>query len=175
MSLLARSRGLRRRRGMAIPGLEAEHEHTHSPLRAMSLVAVIAALLAGGMVARDLPRERMPSPGRESGVEPTIAARDAGAEAPAVETAQLPLFSIAPVYPPEAEAAGITGRCVVEYTIGRAGATQDVRALDCEPAGVFEASAIAAAQQFKYRPRMRDGEPVETPGVRNEFLFTLER
>jgi TonB family protein len=159
---------------MAIPGVEAEHEHAHSPLRAMSLVAVIAALLAGGLVLRDLP-DRAPSPEREGGVEPIVAARDAGTEAPAVQTVQLPLVSIAPVYPPEAEAAGITGRCVVEYTIGRAGATQDVRALDCEPSGVFEASAIAAARQFKYRPRMRDGEPVETPGVRNEFLFTLER
>ena len=160
---------------MAIPGLDAEHEHTHSPLRAMSLVALIAALLAGGMVARDLPREPAPSLARESAVEPLVAAHDAGTEGSVVETAQLPLFSIAPVYPPEAEAAGVTGRCVVEYTIGRSGATRDVRALDCEPAGVFEASAIAAAQQFKYRPMTRDGEPVETPGVRNEFLFTLER
>ncbi|MFM7786198.1 MAG: energy transducer TonB [Planctomycetota bacterium] len=160
---------------MAIPRLEAEHEHTHSPLRAMSLVAVIAALLAAGMVARDLPRESLPSPGRESAMAPAVALRAAGTEGSVVEAAQLPLFSIAPVYPPEAEAAGVAGRCVVEYTIGRSGATQDVRALDCEPAGVFEASAIGAAQQFKYRPRTRDGEPVETPGVRNEFLFTLER
>lgn len=140
----------------------------------MSLVAVLAALLAGGMIARDLPGPAAPDAPGDAARSMPMARADAGAAAPAEEAVQVPLVSIAPVYPPGAEAAGITGRCVVEYAIGRSGATQDVRAVDCDPPGVFEESAIAAARQFKYRPRMRDGVPVETPAVRNEFQFTLE-
>lgn len=160
---------------MTIPRLEHDHAQVQAPLRLMSLVAVLAALLVAGMIARDMPGTIVSRAGGDAGRTIPAPRASTADTAPAEEAGQLPLVSIAPVYPPDAEAAGVTGHCVVEYTVGPSGATQDVRAVDCEPRGVFEASAIAAAQQFKYRPRLRDGEPVATPGVRNEFLFTLER
>ena len=85
----------------------------------------------------------------------------------------LPLVTVAAVYPASAQAQRIEGRCVVEYTIAATGATRDVRTRECAPAGVFERASIAAARQFKYRPRIRDGAPVAVTGVRNEFRFAL--
>jgi protein TonB len=86
----------------------------------------------------------------------------------------LPLVTVAAAYPAAAEAAGITGRCTVEFTVTASGTTDAVRAVDCRPVGVFESSAVVAARAFKYRPRLRAGQPVEARGVRNEFVFSLE-
>ncbi len=93
----------------------------------------------------------------------------------AQEPDYLPLVTVAPEYPAAAEAAGISGRCTVEFTVTAAGTTRDVRPVDCNPPGAFEAAAVAAARQFKYRPRERAGLPVDVAGVRNEFVFSLER
>ncbi len=99
----------------------------------------------------------------------------AGEQEPSETRELLPLVTVAPDYPPAAEAAGIAGRCVVEFTVTAAGTTRDVRPVDCMPTGVFEAAAVSAARQFKYRPREQDGRAVDVAGVRNEFLFSLER
>ena len=98
----------------------------------------------------------------------------AAASRSAPDAEYLPLVTVAAAYPAAAEAAGISGRCTVEFTVTASGTTNAVRALDCTPAGVFEASAVVAARAFKYRPRLRAGQPVEARGVRNEFVFSLE-
>jgi TonB family protein len=97
----------------------------------------------------------------------------ADAQAPVADAEYLPMVRVAPVYPAAAEQQRIEGRCTVEYTIAATGAVRDVRARACTPAGVFEQAAVEAARQFKYRPRVRAGRPVEVSGVRNEFQFAL--
>ncbi len=87
----------------------------------------------------------------------------------------LPIVKIAPVYPASAQARGIEGYCVVEYTVTFTGTTRDAKVVDADPPGIFNKVSITAAQKFKYRPRVVDGQPVEVPGVRNIFRYELER
>jgi len=86
----------------------------------------------------------------------------------------LPIVKVAAVYPRRAQTRGITGYCIVEYTVTTTGATRDPVAIDCSPPGVFESASVKAAEKFKYKPRVIDGEPVEVAGVRNRFLYELE-
>ena len=86
----------------------------------------------------------------------------------------LPIVKVAPVYPRRAQTRGISGYCIVEYTVTRTGSIRDPRAVDCQPSGVFESASINAAEKFKYRPRVVDGEPIEVAGVQNLFTYELE-
>lgn len=86
----------------------------------------------------------------------------------------LPIVKVAPVYPRRAQTRGISGYCIVEYTVTRTGSIRDPRAVDCQPSGVFESASVAAAEKFKYRPRIVDGEPIEVAGVQNMFTYELE-
>lgn len=86
----------------------------------------------------------------------------------------LPIVKVAPIYPRRAQTRGITGYCIVEYTVTTSGAIRDPRAVDCEPSGVFESASVKAAEKFKYKPRVVDGEPIEVAGVQNKFTYELE-
>jgi protein TonB len=86
----------------------------------------------------------------------------------------LPIVKVAPIYPRRAQTRGITGYCIVEYTVTRSGSIRDVRPVDCQPSGVFESASIKAAEKFKYKPRVVDGEPIEVAGVQNKFTYELE-
>lgn len=86
----------------------------------------------------------------------------------------LPIVKVAPVYPRRAQTRGITGYCIVEYTVTRNGSIRDPQAVDCQPSGVFESASVRAAEKFKYKPRVVDGEPIEVAGVQNKFTYELE-
>ncbi len=87
----------------------------------------------------------------------------------------LPIVKVAPIYPRRAQTRGITGYCIVEYTVTSTGAIRDPRPVDCQPSGVFEKASVKAATKFKYKPRVVDGEPIEVPGVQNKFTYELEQ
>lgn len=86
----------------------------------------------------------------------------------------LPIVKVAAVYPRRAQTRGITGYCIVEYTVTTTGATRNPIAVDCQPQGVFERASVKAAEKFKYKPRVIDGDAVEVAGVRNRFIYELE-
>jgi protein TonB len=86
----------------------------------------------------------------------------------------LPIVKVAPIYPRRAQSRGITGYCIVEYTVTTSGAIRDPVAVDCQPAGVFEKESVRAALKFKYKPRVVDGEAIEVAGVQNKFTYELE-
>ena len=86
----------------------------------------------------------------------------------------LPIVKVAPIYPRRAQTRGITGYCIVEYTVTKSGSIRDPQAVDCEPSGVFERASVKAAAKFKYKPRVVDGEPIEVAGVQNKFTYELE-
>ena len=87
----------------------------------------------------------------------------------------LPIVKVAPIYPRRAQSRGISGYCIVEYTVTTSGAIRDPQPVDCEPAGVFENASVKAALKFKYKPRVVDGEPIEVAGVQNKFTYELEQ
>ena len=86
----------------------------------------------------------------------------------------LPIVKVAPIYPRRAQTRGISGYCIVEYTVTTSGAIRDPRAVDCQPSGVFDKASVKAPLKFKYKPRVVDGEPIEVAGVRNKFTYELE-
>jgi protein TonB len=47
--------------------------------------------------------------------------------------------------------------------------------VDCQPSGVFERASVKAAEKFKYKPRVVDGEAIEVAGVQNKFTYELEQ
>ena len=87
----------------------------------------------------------------------------------------LPIVKVAPIYPRRAQTRGISGYCIVEYTVTTSGAIRDPKAVDCEPAGVFEKASVKASLKFKYKPRVVDGEAIEVAGVQNKFTYELEQ
>lgn len=87
----------------------------------------------------------------------------------------LPIVKVAPIYPRRAQTRGITGYCIVEYTVTSSGAIRDPQAVDCQPSGVFESASLKAAEKFKYKPRVVDGEAIEVAGVQNKFTYELEQ
>lgn len=87
----------------------------------------------------------------------------------------LPIVKVAPIYPRRAQTRGISGYCIVEYTVTASGAIRDPKAVDCEPAGVFEKASVKASLKFKYKPRVVDGVAIEVGGVQNKFTYELEQ
>jgi protein TonB len=87
----------------------------------------------------------------------------------------LPIVKVAPIYPRRAQSRGIEGYCTIEYTVTKAGTVKDPVAIDCKPEGVFERASLKAAEKFKYKPRVVDGEPIDVVGVQNRFTYQLEK
>jgi protein TonB len=87
----------------------------------------------------------------------------------------LPIVKVAPIYPRRAQTRGITGYCIVEYTVTKSGSIRDPLPVDCSPSGVFERASVKAAEKFKYKPRVVDGDAIEVAGVQNKFTYELEQ
>jgi len=89
----------------------------------------------------------------------------------------LPIVKVAPIYPRRAQTRGISGYCIVTYTVTTTGAIRDPyveNETDCSPKGIFERASLKAALKFKYKPRVVDGQAIEVAGVQNKFTYELE-
>lgn len=116
----------------------------------------------------------MESPGFESNIAMNIGTGFSG------DGEYLPIVKVAPEYPNNASSRGIEGFCTVEFTVTVSGATKDVVPIDCttkdgKPTSVFNRASVRAAERFKYRPKVVDGNPIEVPGVRNRFVYELAK
>ncbi|MDR9878576.1 energy transducer TonB [Pseudomonas allii] len=96
------------------------------------------------------------------------------AAAPASDSRQYqPLSKEAPDYPERALDKHIEGDCSVEYTVNTQGRVENPRVLDgCHP--LFMRPSLAAANTFRYQPRIVDGKPVPVPAVRNTFHYRIK-
>ena len=100
----------------------------------------------------------------------------------------LPILKVQPTYPQRALERGLVGWVVVEFTVDEIGRVIDPIVIDncvlvwspklqqCadSPRPTFDKSAIAAAARFKYKPKVVDGHPIATAGVRNMITFELD-
>ena len=86
----------------------------------------------------------------------------------------LPIVKVAPVYPSDAIRKKTEGYVLVEFVVTEMGTVRDPVILDAEPPGIFDQAAIDAVLEFKYTPKVVDGKPTETAGVRNRIVFEMD-
>lgn len=96
------------------------------------------------------------------------------APTPAFDSRQYqPLSKAAPDYPERALDKNIEGDCSVEYTVNTQGRVENPKVLDgCHP--LFIRPSLAAANTFRYQPRIVDGKAVAVPAVRNTFHYRIK-
>jgi len=75
-----------------------------------------------------------------------------------------------PQYPPIAKAARIQGTVVLQATISKSGAIENLRVLSGPP--MLQHSAVEAVKTWRYKPYLLNGEPVEVETQVN-VIFTL--
>ncbi|PBJ10322.1 IgA-specific serine endopeptidase autotransporter precursor [Pseudomonas ogarae] len=84
-----------------------------------------------------------------------------------------PLSKQAPDYPQRALDKGLEGDCTVEYSVTPDGRIDNPKVIDgCHP--LFIRPSLAAAQTFRYQPRIIDGKAVTVPAVRNTFHYRIK-
>ena len=66
---------------------------------------------------------------------------------------------VQPTYPPLAKQARISGSVILQAVIGKDGSIQNLKAVSGHP--MLIQSAIDAVRQWKYKPYILNGEPVE--------------
>ncbi len=69
-----------------------------------------------------------------------------------------------PPIPEEARVNNITGRVLMDILVRRDGSTEVVKVLEGLPHGCTEA-AIESAQEWRWQPALREGEPIEATGT----------
>jgi len=80
------------------------------------------------------------------------------------------LLKTQPVYPPIAKAARVSGTVVLQASISKTGSIENLKVVS-GPA-MLQQSAIDAVRQWRYRPYLLNGEPVEVETTVN-VIFTL--
>ena len=88
----------------------------------------------------------------------------------------LPLVRVQPQFPRRAQERGVGGYVIVELTVAPDGSVppESIKIIEAEPKGYFERASIKAAQKFKYKPKVVNGQPQEVVGVTYRFTFNLE-
>lgn len=76
----------------------------------------------------------------------------------------IPLVQISPRYPSYAMSRNIEGWVNLEFTIRADGSVADPIVLESVPPRVFDHSAIRAILRWKFKPRVVNGQPVDSRG-----------
>jgi TonB family protein len=114
------------------------------------LVALISLLGPASVFCQDAPRDASQADTTESKPK----ALQVGGS---VEAAQL-IRQVAPVYPPIAKTAHISGTVVLHAIIGKDGTVEDLQYVSGPP--LLLKSAMDAVRQWQYKPTLLMGEPV---------------
>ncbi len=88
----------------------------------------------------------------------------------------VPLVANPPQYPQRAIQQAIEGWCLVSFTVDGLGnvVEESIVVVDAEPADIFDLSSIRAVSEFKYQPRIVDGQGVEVPNMLFLFRYDLD-
>ncbi len=82
------------------------------------------------------------------------------------------IYKVTPLYPPIAVAARVEGTIVMQATISKIGTIENLRVVGGPP--MLQQAAIDAVRQWRYRPYVLDGQPVEVETTVN-VVFALGR
>lgn len=77
----------------------------------------------------------------------------------------MPVLRVAPVYPERALGQGREGYVEFLMDIKADGTVANLKVLRSEPPGLFDESASEAVKQWKFEPRIVDGQPVASSGT----------
>ncbi len=92
-----------------------------------------------------------------------IAARDKAAQAASVvgEKSLQRLEYVAPKFPTSTRIRTVSGWVELEFTVKTDGSTGDIVVTNSSPRRTFDAAAMNAVREWRYKPVMRDGQAVE--------------
>ena len=68
---------------------------------------------------------------------------------------------VAPKFPASTRNRGMSGWVELEFTVRTDGSTGDVVVTNSSPRRTFDNAAMTAVRQWRYKPVIRDGKPVE--------------
>ena len=138
----------------------------HTPQEILSPPAEPAAAVVGGVpggVVGGIPGGVLSGMVRSNGSTPVLVSTSAQApkriRVPAPMAEANLVHDVAPKYPPEAGRERIEGTVVLMAVIGKDGTVRDVRVESGLP--LLAQAAIDAVKQWRYRPYLLNGEPVE--------------
>lgn len=84
------------------------------------------------------------------------------------------LTSMPPPYPRAAYDRGLEAIVTIEFNINEQGRAQNTRVIQGDRDGIFQESSIEAAENYRFRPRVIDGEPITVAGVQYKLTYCLE-
>ena len=151
---------------------EHEHEHEKDALASKAAARSNESLPPeGGLSVYENGKEIFRMPPSKPGVgQPVTSAQKNGQPASAVVPAGIIelspeaaagslLHRVEPTYPEAARQQGIQGAVLLDVRIGRDGGIQDVKVVSGQ--SLLADAAIAAVKQWRFRPRVQSGKPVE--------------
>ena len=81
---------------------------------------------------------------------------------------------VPPQYPESALDDRVSGSVTVAYVVDTKGRVKSVRVTQSSPRGIFDRAAVDAIREWRYRPAIYNGQPVEVP-VRALIRFELPK
>ncbi len=90
-----------------------------------------------------------------------------------VDRKPTPVTSMRPIYPFRARRLSIEGYVKVRFLVDRDGSVRDLSLLEGQPKGVFDKSVRKTVPRWRFKPAMKNGQPVET-WVKTTIRFQLE-
>ena len=90
-----------------------------------------------------------------------------------VDGEYLPIVRVEPLYPRRAQSRGLEGYCDMEFTVTKTGEVVDAVALECS-SSVFQSTSEKAVLKWKYKARIVNGEPIDSPGVITRLTYKFE-
>ena len=112
------------------------------------------------------------SPFGKPSPKPTVQAAKTGPVAISSLVLGSPIYRTTPEYSPIAKATGTHGTVVLQAVISKSGTIENLRVVSGPP--MLQQSALDAVRQWRYRPYLLNGEPIEVETTIN-VVFTLGR
>ena len=83
-----------------------------------------------------------------------------------------PLYRQAPKYPSSAENIRKEGMVIAEFIIDEEGFTKEIKIIESS-SSTFHKPSIEAIEKFRYAPSIKDGQRLETKGVRIKMVYYI--
>jgi len=124
------------------------------------------------VVTQDL---KTPAPSTEPVTKNTGSTiQDYEADKTSVISGIMPLVKVNPIYPNRAASRGIEGWVRIEFTILADGSVKDAIVVQAMPEAVFDEAALAAIEQWQFKPKMVNGVAVSQRAAQ-QLQFKLDR